>query len=377
MVAAEGGASRCKAEAVAGISEFFEYDGASRALEHGVCLVDVCHALGAGIAHLFRHRVGFAFRYGLALVGILLETSEPSPVVGPDVDAGIVDAGQGVDGAEELHVLFAAVASLGTGSDEVVGVDGPYEARLAVNPFHELAFVQFVAVEGAGFVGNLPRHECGALAVGYSGVAVLSRNDEAGMSVGHCLRPFVEDEVRHMLCIFAVSVNTRNGCLAEMPCASIAFRIVRNVAFEAHPVEVCPVSSRPFPGVVEVEDGPHVAFLEFEHQIVESGKEGVVVYPRFGLQFWCDVRGYAVTSVTSDEHAHVVHADGFQMVEFAVQTFAVAAPSLTAQDGAIPEVGTHIAVFLVAEVEMSVAYGDEGLGGVCGGLCGCFHGGTR
>ena len=163
-----------------------------------------------------------------------------------------------------------------------------------------------------------------------------------------------------------------------MPCASIAFRIVRNVAFEAHPVEVCPVSSRPFPGVVEVEDGPHVAFLEFEHQIVESGKEGVVVYPRFGLQFWCDVRGYAVTSVTSDEHAHVVHADGFQMVEFAVQTFAVAAPSLTAQDGAIPEVGTHIAVFLVAEVEMSVAYGDEGFGGgISGGLCGCFHGGTR
>ena len=91
----------------------------------------------------------------------------------------------------------------------------------------------------------------------------------------------------------------------------------------------------------------------------KAQQDGVIVNPWLELQLGRDVRRDALAAIATYQHADIVNAQCLHIVELLNETFAVATTSLAAQDSTIPEVGTYIAVFVVANVELAVAYGDE------------------
>ena len=116
-----GGRTGRKEEAVARITELLQYDrtlaelfflSLSAGVQHLVGFVDVGFGGVAGSAYIVNNGVWSIGCDGLVGIIVLVEFAYPSPVVGPDMDAGIVDAGQGVDGAEEFNILLTSVFSL-------------------------------------------------------------------------------------------------------------------------------------------------------------------------------------------------------------------------------------------------------------------------
>ena len=147
------------------------------------------------------------------------------------------------------------------------------------------------------------------------------------------------------------------------------------------PLQVDGVSAAPFPRVVEVEHGQHVALAEFGHQIVEAVEDGVVVDARRRLQRGLHTRADAVLAVGAHKDAQVADTDALERVELAGQAFAVAARALRGKDGAIPEVGAHIVVGHAVADKPSVFDVHKGrllvarlrAAGAADGKCGCKH----
>ncbi len=131
------------------------------------------------------------------------------------------------------------------------------------------------------------------------------------------------------------------------------------------PFEICAVAAAPFPGVVEIEHGFHVALLEFGKEVVESFKEGIVVDAGGCLEHRLYVRFKSFGTIAADEHAEVGETQLLEEVEFACEALAVAI-LLGAEYGAVPEVCADETVEGVADVEFAVAHGDELW---CIGLC--------
>lgn len=71
---------------------------------------------------------------------------------------------------------------------------------------------------------------------------------------------------------------------------------------------------------------------------------------------------HAPLTVGAYEDAEVVDADGLQRVELTAQPLAVAALSLAAEDGSVPQVGAYIIIWFTVAYKVAVLDADELLG---------------
>lgn len=156
-----------------------------------------------------------------------------------------------------------------------------------------------LAAECAGLIGDLPRHDGGRFCVGLAGDAVGAAHHVAHMVEGELTGGIGEHELAGVVDVFAVSVfGERCGCVT---C----------------PFEICAVAAAPFPGVVEIEHGFHVALLKFGKEVVESFEKCVVVNAGGCLQHRFYVRFKPFSTIAADEHAEVGETELLEEVELA------------------------------------------------------------
>ena len=164
------GRTQLDAIAIAGIAELLQ--------DHG--LVQVLHDVPATFHIGTRHAscIGNAIhdRGFAVLCQAILQRSagraEPMPVVGPDVDADVVNLGEGMNLMEQFGVFFAAFEAFASCGDEVVRVEALDELSLCFDPLGEAGFRHGIAGEGTRFVGEFPGHDGRRLAVGLAGDGV-------------------------------------------------------------------------------------------------------------------------------------------------------------------------------------------------------------
>ena len=138
-----------------------------------------------------------------------------------------------------------------------------------------------------------------------------------------CLGRIVEDESRDILHIFPPTVIAGHRRTVEVHHLARFFR-THHVTRIAHPIEVGSIAARPFPGIVEIKDGLHLTFLEFEHHIVETFEDGVVIDAGFRLEFGVDVRRDSFAAIAANEDADIVDADSLHVVKFLDEALTVA-----------------------------------------------------
>ena len=138
-----------------------------------------------------------------------------------------------------------------------------------------------------------------------------------------CLGRIVEDESRDILHIFPPTIVTWHRRTVEVHHLARFFR-THHVTRIAHPIEVGSIATRPFPGIVEIKDGLHLTFLEFEHHVVETFENGVVIDAGFRLEFGVDVRRDSFAAITANEDADIVDADSLHIVKFLDEALTVA-----------------------------------------------------
>ena len=117
-----------KEESVSRIAELFEHYRTTVASQCDERFVDVSHRGVARSLDIIHYRVWCILGNGLVRVVILIEFAEPSPVVWPDMYAGIVYARQGMNGFEEVNAFLASMLSLGSCGDKMVRVEAFYES---------------------------------------------------------------------------------------------------------------------------------------------------------------------------------------------------------------------------------------------------------
>ena len=120
---------------------------------------------------------------------------DPSPVIGPDMDVGIIYFGNGMDALPKSQIAFAAVCAFAACRDHVVGGQLFQQPCRGFDPFEETLFVVFR--EGAGFVGDLPREDGRILGVGPARIAV-----RAGYDAAHV----IEEKLLASVCQFSLMV---------------------------------------------------------------------------------------------------------------------------------------------------------------------------
>ena len=169
----------------------------------------------------------------------------------------------------------------------MVRVEALYHSRLCVYPFDELLLVQLVVYEASRLVGYLPCHDGGAVFIWLACHCIDARDDIPHVLCGKLFRLVVYDEVGSILHILPPSVYRRDRCLLE-----VAFPLAVRAVYcglESYPVEVCPVASRPFPCVVEIQHSLHPPLLQLGEETVKSDEQRVVIHSRLCLQLGCYV----------------------------------------------------------------------------------------
>ena len=135
------------------------------------------------------------------------------------------------------------------------------------------------------------------------------------------------------------------------------------------PFQILPVSPTPFPGIVHVQHGLHVAFAQLDQESVEAYQQRVVVNARRYLERRLHTRIHTIGAIAAHQDTEVFNTQTFQGVELMLQAVQVPTTAFRGQDGSIPEVGTDKGVGFSVTDEMAVLDGDESVSvlGAAGG----------
>ena len=222
----------------------------------------------------------------------------------------------------------------------MVGIETADECRRLGEPFLEVG--QCFLAESPRLVAYLPRHDSRVVDILDVGVLVGAAQDEPHIVVEQFMRLLVARILRHEVHVggIAILVGTRGLSRSGM-------------------FEVEAIAPTPLPGVVEIEHRHHITLAHLHEQIVESGKDGVVVNAGFHLQGGFHLRGHPSLAIRPHEDAQVVDAHLFHLVELAAQTLTVATLPFRTEYGPIPEVGAHIIIRFSVLDEMSVFHLHE------------------
>ena len=106
------------------------------------------------------------FGCGRFIIGPKLEVLQPAPILEPHMDSHVINGRALVRFDEGRHLVQAAMDSLGTGANQVVGILGVNEAGGFINPFGKAGngIIAFIGTRSR-FVGQFPCYDGGVIAV--------------------------------------------------------------------------------------------------------------------------------------------------------------------------------------------------------------------
>ena len=90
-------------------------------------------------------------------------------------------------------------------------------------------------------------------------------------------------------------------------------------------LQVIAITATPFPGIVQIEHGQHLALAHLHQQIVETGKNRIVINARSFLQRRLNLGLHSSLSIRAHQDAEVVNAHLLHLIEFPTETLTVAA----------------------------------------------------
>ena len=196
--------------------------------------------------------------------------------------------------------------------------------------------------KAARFVPDLPGKDGRILTVRLAGDGVGAADDGLQVVEKQLLGGFTYGELRHLLHERPVAVFQRNeGRLA------------------GGPFQILAITARPFPGIVQIQDCLHVPFPDFQEETVQTGQNRIIVHRRSLLQGRFDPGIHAVRTISAHEDAEIVDAQGLQGVQFADQTFEIAAFPFGGQDRSVPEIGSDVCIRLSVTDKLPVGNGNE------------------
>ena len=221
------------------------------------------------------------------LFGVLARHSEvidevvfacPTPVVWPQMYIAVVYIGVSTDALVACYIVLAPPTALTSDTDKMVLVERAYQSTCLGEPF--LKGRECLLAEGTRLVAYLPRHDGGVFSIGTVCIAVGTANDKAHIVVEELVCLLAGSILRHEVHKGGVAVLVGARCLP-------------------HPgmFEIESVAAAPFPRIVEIEHSHHFALAHLHEQVVESGKDGIVVHTRRLLQCRLHLSLYAALAV--------------------------------------------------------------------------------
>lgn len=175
--------------------------------------------------------------------------------------------------------------------------------------------------EGLGFVGELPCHYCGVLAVEPAVYGVLAGNDGLDVvfvpALGHLICIYLVREIRKLVIRMRaiqhgrIITPSRAGGLALRRRRHVPGGGIRDGCVVAGPGDVLGEAAGPLPFVVEGHGGADAAFGELVEADVEAGEELFVVDSGGGEEGWVHTEGLRSGSAFGRSHdAEVVDSVG-------------------------------------------------------------------
>ena len=92
-------------------------------------------------------------------------------------------------------------------------------------------------------------------------------------------------------------------------------------------LQVIAITAAPFPGVVQIEHSNHLALAHLHQQIVETGKNRIIINARSFLQRRFNLGLHSSLSIRAHQDAEIINAHLLHLIEFPTETFTVAALS--------------------------------------------------
>ena len=92
-------------------------------------------------------------------------------------------------------------------------------------------------------------------------------------------------------------------------------------------LQVIAITTTPFPGIVQIKHGQHLAFAHLHQQIVETGKNCIVINARSFLQRRLNLGLHSSLSIRAHQDAEIINAHLLHLIEFPTETLTVAALS--------------------------------------------------
>ena len=89
--------------------------------------------------------------------------------------------------------------------------------------------------------------------------------------------------------------------------------------------QIIAITAAPFPGVVQIEHGQHLAFAHLHQQIVETRKNRIVINARCFLQRRLNLGLHSSLSIRAHQDAEIVNTHLLHLVQFLAETLTVAA----------------------------------------------------
>ena len=261
--------------------------------------------------------------------------AHPTPVVRPKMNVAIIHILIRTNALVNLKILLTSPCSFRADGNQMMLVKASYQRRCFTQPFFKRR--QSLFAKCSRFITNLPRHNCWVVNISFSRVAVRAANDELHIVIKQLVRFRVRSILGNKFHVSRIAVFVWAGSLS---CTSM-FQI------EA-------ISPTPFPRVIQIEHGHHVAFSHFHEQIVKAGKDSVVIDAWCHLQRGFNLGGHTSFAIASHQDAKIVNPHAFHQVEFAFQALAVATLPFRTQYGTIPKVGSYIIIRFASTHEMAI-----------------------
>ena len=125
-----------------------------------------------------------------------------------------------------------------------------------------------------------------------------------------------------------------------------------------HPslLQVITITATPFPGIVQIEHGQHLALAHLHQQIVETCKNRIIIHSRSLLQSRFHLSLYSSLAIRSYKNTKVVYTHRLHLVKFLAKTFTITTLSLRTENGTIPEIGPYIIIRFTITDKMSVLH---------------------
>ena len=164
----------------------------------------------------------------------------------------VIDVRIGMYLFEESDIILASPQTFVTGRYHMIGVERFNQRSYIRHPLGERLFV-FIR-ESARLIAYLPRHKRGIIHIFYLIIPICSCDDIPDVIGKQSLRAVRLMKLFHVFHISRPTIHCRYHRFAM-----------------SRPLQIHGVTATPFPGIIQIEYGRHIAFTQLIHEVIQPG----------------------------------------------------------------------------------------------------------